>query len=40
VLVSEAILVEQPRGKELEYRIIVVNKSGEGGPSNGSAVKL
>ena len=33
-VISEATLVEQPRGKELEYRIIAVNKSGEGEPSN------
>ena len=26
--------VEQPRGKELEYRIIAVNKADEGEPSN------
>jgi len=29
-----AELVEQPRGKELEYRIIAVNKTSEGEPSN------
>jgi len=33
-VISEATLVEQPRGKELEYRIIAVNKAGEGEPSN------
>ena len=31
---SEATLVEQPRGKELEYRIVAINKSGDGEPSN------
>jgi len=37
---TEAILVEQPRGKELEYRIIAVNKAGEGEPSNTEMVVL
>jgi len=27
-------LVEHPKGQELEYRIIAVNKAGEGEPSN------
>jgi len=31
---TEATLVEQPKGAELEYRIIAINKSGEGSPSN------
>jgi len=31
---TESTLVEQPKGKELEYRIIAINKSGEGSPSN------
>jgi hypothetical protein len=30
-VISEATLVEQPKGKELEYCIIAVNKAGEGG---------
>lgn len=29
-VISEATLVEQPKGKELEYCIIAVNKAGEG----------
>jgi hypothetical protein len=33
-VISEATLVEQPTGKELEYRIIAVNKAGDGEPSN------
>jgi hypothetical protein len=39
-VISEATLVEQPRGKELEYRIIAVNKTGEGSPSNTVMVVL
>jgi len=35
---SEAILVEQTRGKELEYRIIAVKKAGDGEPSNTAMV--
>jgi hypothetical protein len=31
---TEATLVEQPKGAELEYRIIAINKAGEGPPSN------
>ncbi|MCJ7776739.1 MAG: fibronectin type III domain-containing protein [Sedimentisphaerales bacterium] len=31
---TESTLVDQPKGKELEYRIIAINKSGEGSPSN------
>jgi len=27
-------LVEQPKRKELQYRVIAINKSGEGEPSN------
>lgn len=39
-VISEATLVEQPRGKELEYRIVAVNKAGEGEPSNTAMVVL
>ena len=33
-VISEATLVEQPKGKELEYHIIAVNKAGDGEASN------
>ena len=33
-VISKATLVEQPTGKELEYRIVVVNKASDGEPSN------
>jgi len=39
-VISEATLVEQPRGKELEYRIVAINKAGEGEPSNTAMVVL
>jgi hypothetical protein len=39
-VLTEATLVEQPRTKELEYRIIAVNKSGEGPESNTAMVVL
>jgi len=37
---TEATLVEQPRAKELEYRIIAVNKAGEGEASNTAMVVM
>ncbi len=39
-VITEATLVEQPKGKELEYRVIAVNKAGEGEPSNTEMVVL
>ena len=39
-VITEATLVEQPTGKELEYRIIAVNKAGDGEPSNTAMVVL
>ena len=39
-VISEATLVDQPRAKELEYRIIAVNKAGDGEPSNTAMVVL
>jgi len=33
-ILTEATLVDQPEKTELEYRVIAVNKSGEGQPSN------
>lgn len=39
-ILTEATLVEQPRGKELEYRIVAINKAGDGEPSNTAMVVL
>ena len=39
-ILTEATLVDQPEKQELEYRIIAVNKSGEGQPSNTVEVVL
>lgn len=39
-VITEITLVEQPRGTELEYRIIAVNKAGEGEASNTAMVVL
>ncbi len=37
---TESTLVDQPKGAELEYRVIAINKSGEGSPSNTVMVVL
>ena len=37
---TESTLVEQPKGAELEYRVLAINKSGEGSPSNTVMVVL
>jgi len=39
-VITEATLVEQPKGKELEYRIIAINKAGDGEPSDTEMVVL
>ena len=39
-VISEATLVEQPTGKELEYKIIAINKAGDGQESNTVMVVL
>jgi len=39
-VITEAMLVEQPRGAELEYRIVAVNKTGDSEPSNTAMVVL
>ena len=39
-VITEATLVEHPKGKELKYRVITVNKAGEGELSNTKKVVL
>ena len=39
-IMTEATLVEQPEIKELEYRVIAINKAGESQPSNTVMVVL
>ncbi len=39
-VISEATLVDQPRGVELEYTVIAVNKAGESEPSNSVTITL
>jgi len=39
-LESEAMLMNQPRGPQLEYRVKAINTGGESGPSNTVAVVL
>ena len=39
-VIAEATLVEQPKGKELEYLIIAINKAGDGEPSDTEMVVL
>jgi len=40
MLIKIATLVEQPEKTQLEYRVIAVNKAGEGLPSNTVMVVL
>jgi hypothetical protein len=37
---TESTLVDQPQKTELEYRVIAINKAGEGSPSNTVMVVL
>jgi len=39
-IITEATLVEQPQKQDLEYRVIAVNRAGEGSPSNTAMVVL
>jgi len=39
-IITEATLVDQPEKTQLEYRVIAVNKSGEGQASNTVMVVL
>lgn len=37
---TEVTLSNQPRGARLEFRVVAVNKAGEGEPSNGVLATL
>jgi hypothetical protein len=39
-ILTEATLVDQPKQTELEYRVVALNKAGEGQASNTVAVVL
>lgn len=39
-VITEATLVDQTRGLEFEYRIVAINKAGEGEPSNTAMVVM
>jgi len=39
-IMTEATLVDHPEKTEIEYRVLAVNKSGEGQPSNTVIVVL
>jgi hypothetical protein len=37
---TEAFLIDQPHGEEFEFRVLAVDKAGEGGPSNTVVIVL